>query len=224
MKAYEWPKKFVSIMKEAATKATSGTRALLHFHPFPVSDHPLSIPTHSSKPQTCCCIVTFATSSLQPGIRSVYCSCLLCEHLSVLLLHLILVHAAAEQREFETSLKKRKRDFGETLERYEAEVDKYAQRSELSKRDEVAAQVADLSQKLKEVSCLTPSCSLHQLSMLLLSTRHRDCILSAFSQSATTSISIINLYWNVPSNGLCSGQLVLMTSTCCKHQQSWVMQ
>lgn len=27
MKAYEWPKKFVSIMKEAATKATSG---LLH--------------------------------------------------------------------------------------------------------------------------------------------------------------------------------------------------
>lgn len=27
MKAYEWPKKFVSIMKEAATKATSGTTA-----------------------------------------------------------------------------------------------------------------------------------------------------------------------------------------------------
>jgi len=60
---------------------------------------------------------------------------------------------AAEQREFESSLKKRKRDFGETLERYEAEVDKYAHRSELSKRDEVAAQVSDLSQKLKEV-CL----------------------------------------------------------------------
>ncbi|KAL3158235.1 hypothetical protein ABBQ38_010487 [Trebouxia sp. C0009 RCD-2024] len=80
MKAYEWPKKFVSIMKEAATKATS------------------------------------------------------------------------EQREFETSLKKRKREFGETLERYEAEVDKYAQRSELSKRDEVAAQVTDLSQKLKEAA------------------------------------------------------------------------
>lgn len=58
----------------------------------------------------------------------------------------------AEQREFEASLKKRKRDFGETLERYESEVDKYAQRSELSKRDEVAAQVTDLSQKLKEVS------------------------------------------------------------------------
>ncbi len=58
---------------------------------------------------------------------------------------------AAEQREFETNLKKRKREFGETLERYEAEVDKYAQRSELSKRDEVAAQVNDLSQKLKEV-------------------------------------------------------------------------
>ena len=62
----------------------------------------------------------------------------------------------AEQREFEANLKKRKRDFGETLERYEAEVDKYAQRSELSKRDEVAAQVTDMSQKLKEVglSCL----------------------------------------------------------------------
>ena len=69
------------------------------------------------------------------------------------MLHLAVVHAVAEQREFETSLKKRKRDFGETLERYEAEVDKYAQRSELSKRDEVAAQVTDLSQKLKEV-CL----------------------------------------------------------------------
>ena len=26
MKAYEWPKKFVSIMKEAAAKATSGTQ------------------------------------------------------------------------------------------------------------------------------------------------------------------------------------------------------
>ena len=60
-----------------------------------------------------------------------------------------------EQREFETSLKKRKRDFGETLERYEAEVDKYAQRSEMSKRDEVAAQVMDLSQKLKEVRLST---------------------------------------------------------------------
>ena len=62
------------------------------------------------------------------------------------------VFYTAEQREFEASLKKRKRDFGETLERYESEVDKYAQRSELSKRDEVAAQVTDLSQKLKEVS------------------------------------------------------------------------
>lgn len=59
-----------------------------------------------------------------------------------------------EQREFEGSLKKRKRDFGETLERYEAEIDKYAQRSELSKRDEVAAQVTELSQKLKEVRLL----------------------------------------------------------------------
>ena len=63
--------------------------------------------------------------------------------------------AVAEQREFEGSLKKHKREFGETLERYEAEVDKYAQRSELSKRDEVAAQVTDLSQKLKEVRLLT---------------------------------------------------------------------
>ena len=60
----------------------------------------------------------------------------------------------AEQREFETGLKKRKREFGETLERYEAEVDKYAQRSELSRRDELAAQVSELSQKLKEVSRL----------------------------------------------------------------------
>ena len=59
-----------------------------------------------------------------------------------------------EQREFEANLKKRKREFGETLERYEAEVDKYAQRSELSKRDELAAQVSELSQKLKEVGQL----------------------------------------------------------------------
>lgn len=28
MRAYEWPKKFVSIMKEAATKATSGITAI----------------------------------------------------------------------------------------------------------------------------------------------------------------------------------------------------
>ena len=28
MKAYEWPKKFVSIIKEAAAKATSGTHAM----------------------------------------------------------------------------------------------------------------------------------------------------------------------------------------------------
>ena len=62
------------------------------------------------------------------------------------------VSCAAEQREFETGLKKRKREFGETLERYEAEVDKYAPRSELSKRDELAAQVSELSEKLKEVS------------------------------------------------------------------------
>ena len=41
MKAYEWPKKFVSIMKEAATKATSGTKTFSHLHvlpPLPVDD------------------------------------------------------------------------------------------------------------------------------------------------------------------------------------------
>ena len=79
--------------------------------------------------------------------------------------------AVAEQRDFEGSLKKRKREFGETLERYEAEVDKYAQRSELSKRDEVAAQVTDLSQKLKEVSLLTRAyngCNQLQVSKLRL--------------------------------------------------------
>lgn len=63
----------------------------------------------------------------------------------------LVLDCVAEQREFETGLKKRKREFGETLERYEAEVDKYAQRSELSKRDELAAQVSELSQRLKEV-------------------------------------------------------------------------
>ena len=95
-------------------------------------------------------------------------------------MHLIVVHSVAEQREFETSLKKRKRDFGETLERYEAEVDKYAQRSELSKRDEVAAQVTDLSQKLKEVCLSDPNCSLHQMSMLLYSLENRYVGVSVF--------------------------------------------
>ena len=32
MKAYEWPRKFVSIMKEAATKATSGAACRGHVH------------------------------------------------------------------------------------------------------------------------------------------------------------------------------------------------
>ena len=85
---------------------------------------------------------------------------------------------AAEQRDFESSLKKRKRDFGETLERYEAEVDKYAQRSELSKRDEVAAQVTDLSQKLKEVClCWTRSVKQrsHKLSLCNKSNKDFDC-------------------------------------------------
>lgn len=82
---------------------------------------------------------------------------------------------AAEQREFESSLKKRKRDFGETLERYEAEVDKYAQRSELSKRDEVAAQVTDLSQKLKEAClCLTRNFKRRSHNRLLRQTFQKD--------------------------------------------------
>ena len=41
MKAYEWPKKFVSIMKEAATKATSGMKTFNHLHvlpPLPADD------------------------------------------------------------------------------------------------------------------------------------------------------------------------------------------
>lgn len=38
MKAYEWPKKFVSIMKEAATKATSGTNSALLMLPSLVCD------------------------------------------------------------------------------------------------------------------------------------------------------------------------------------------
>ena len=34
MKAYEWPKKFVSIMKEAATKATAGATVSKHWRVF----------------------------------------------------------------------------------------------------------------------------------------------------------------------------------------------
>lgn len=55
MKAYEWPKKFVSIMKEAATKATSGTR--LHTH---CMHH---LPSCCSK-TGCCVLLTAAALDL----------------------------------------------------------------------------------------------------------------------------------------------------------------
>lgn len=43
MKAYEWPKKFVSIMKEAATKATSGMlfKKGMHFWLIYIEDPPI---------------------------------------------------------------------------------------------------------------------------------------------------------------------------------------
>lgn len=43
MKAYEWPKKFVSIMKEAATKATSGMlyQESMPFWPSHIQDNPI---------------------------------------------------------------------------------------------------------------------------------------------------------------------------------------
>lgn len=91
-----------------------------------------------------------------------------------------LVLGHAEQREFEANLKKQKREFGETLERYEAEVDKYAQRSELSKRDELAAQVSELSQKLKEVSQLSPSTAYHRPSV-----RHASLCAAQFGLTST---------------------------------------
>ena len=111
--------------------------------------------------------------------------------------------AVAEQREFEGGLKKRKREFGETLERYEAEVDKYAQRSELSKRDEVAAQVTDLSQKLKEVSLLTRAysgCNLLQVSKLQLASRKIGCFWLLLFVCAP---SCLPLFWK-PAELLCA--------------------
>ena len=163
MKAYEWPKKFVSIMKEAATKATSGKQAhcyrsclgyqqsqlecFLVCTAFAMAKSPIKHPA----PSKCVQLFIYKAISIKP-MKSQLMAVVRCMGKTLLIDFHAAQFCAAEQREFEANLKKRKREFGETLERYEADVDKYAQRSELSKRDEVAAQVTDLSQKLKEVS------------------------------------------------------------------------
>lgn len=47
----------------------------------------------------------------------------------------------AEHKEFEAQLKARRRDFGELLEGYTRELDGYAHKSEMVKRDQIAAEV-----------------------------------------------------------------------------------
>ena len=59
---------------------------------------------------------------------------------------------SAEHREFEAALKKRRTQFADLLDRCQSEVDKYDQRGELSKRDEIAAQATLLSEQLKQAS------------------------------------------------------------------------
>lgn len=59
---------------------------------------------------------------------------------------------SAEHREFEAALKKRRSQFADLLDRCQSEVDKYDQRGELSKRDEIAAQATVLLEQLKQVS------------------------------------------------------------------------
>ncbi|GFH10428.1 uncharacterized protein HaLaN_05738, partial [Haematococcus lacustris] len=57
--------------------------------------------------------------------------------------------ANAEHKEFEQQLKKRRKEFGDLLEQYSAEVDSYHTKSEIIKRDSIASEVTELAEQLK---------------------------------------------------------------------------
>ena len=54
-----------------------------------------------------------------------------------------------ENKEFENQLKARRKQFGESLEAYSQEVESYSQKSDMVRRDQVAAEVTELNEKLK---------------------------------------------------------------------------
>nr|8GLV_Kg Chain Kg, DHC_N2 domain-containing protein [Chlamydomonas reinhardtii] len=56
---------------------------------------------------------------------------------------------ASEHKDFEAQLKARRKDFGELLEAYGREVEGYAHKNEIVKRDQIASEVAELAEKLK---------------------------------------------------------------------------
>ncbi|KAK9812825.1 hypothetical protein WJX72_004356 [[Myrmecia] bisecta] len=60
--------------------------------------------------------------------------------------------ANGEHRDFESALKKRRKDFADLLDKYQAEVDKYEARAEMARRDEIASQVTTLSENLKQAA------------------------------------------------------------------------
>ncbi|KAG2490029.1 hypothetical protein HYH03_011494 [Edaphochlamys debaryana] len=54
-----------------------------------------------------------------------------------------------EHKEFEAQLKARRKEFGELLETYSKDVDSYAAKNEIVKRDQIAGEVAELAERLK---------------------------------------------------------------------------
>ena len=54
-----------------------------------------------------------------------------------------------ETKEFENQLKARRKAFGETLESYAQEVEGFSHKSDMVRRDQVAAEVTELNEKLK---------------------------------------------------------------------------
>jgi len=57
--------------------------------------------------------------------------------------------ANAEHKEFEQQLKKRRKEFGEVLEKYAVEMEQYHNKNEIMKRDQIATEVSELSEQLK---------------------------------------------------------------------------
>ncbi len=57
--------------------------------------------------------------------------------------------ANGEHKEFEQQLKKRRKEFGELLDKYASEVESYHTKSEIIKRDQMSAEVTELADQLK---------------------------------------------------------------------------
>ncbi|KAF5833108.1 hypothetical protein DUNSADRAFT_10689 [Dunaliella salina] len=57
--------------------------------------------------------------------------------------------ANAEHKEFELQLKKRRKEFGDVLEKYAVEMEQYHNKNEIMKRDQIATEVSELAEQLK---------------------------------------------------------------------------